>query len=304
MLVTEDLLTDLSIPHERDVPLGPRTWFGIGGRARILAHPRNHEDLCAIVKRCREAGAPCHVLGAGANLLVADEGVDGVVVVLDAPGFNQLEITASKLRVGAGYNLFKLINETVHRGLAGLDVLAGIPATIGGAIRMNAGGAFGDIGRVVRSVTLMDSHGETFNRDRSDLVFAYRSTNIDSRFILEAELDLVEEDPVELNKRFKQVVAYKQATQPLNANSAGCTFKNPVDDPLTHEKRPAGKLIDLAGLKQTRIGGAEVSAQHANFIVCHKGCSATDVVQLIAHVQKMVQEKFGVELEREVVIWP
>lgn len=304
MLVTDDLLDGLSIPHERDVPLGPKTWFGIGGSARILAHPQSVADLSTIVKRCHAASAPVRVIGEGANLLVADEGVDGVVVQLDAPAFNQTVIQGSLVRVGAGVHLFKLINETVSRGLAGLDVLAGIPATVGGAIRMNAGGAFGDIGKVVHRVTLMDSEGETYVRDRSDLVFSYRSTNISARFILEAELQLEEQDADELNKRFKQVVAYKQATQPLAANSAGCTFKNPKDDPQTGEKRPAGKLIDLAGLKGTRIGGAEVSAHHANFIVCHKGCTATDVLQLIERVRTAVREKFGVELEREVVVWP
>jgi UDP-N-acetylmuramate dehydrogenase len=304
MLVTEDLLADLSIPHEREVPLGKKTWFGIGGAARILAHPRSIDELAAIVKRCHEAGAPAYVLGAGANLLVADEGVDGVVVELSAPAFTAMNVAGNIVRVGAGYHLFKLVNETVKLGLAGVDVLAGIPATVGGAVRMNAGGAYGDIGRIVRSVTLMDSHGEVYTHDRGDLVFSYRSTNIAARFILGAELELEVQDPDELNKRFKQVVAYKQATQPLAANSAGCTFKNPQDDPATGEKRPAGKLIDRAGLKKTRIGGAEVSEQHANFIVCHEGCTATDVLALIEQVKRVVLEKFGVELEREVVVWP
>lgn len=304
MLVTDDLLADLPIPHERDVPLGPMTWFGIGGKASLVAHPQSASDLSAIIQRCRQVSAPVRVLGAGANLLVSDKGVDGVVVVLDGPAFQKIEITDNIVRAGAGVHLFKLINATVAQGLAGLEVLAGIPATVGGALCMNAGGTYGDIGRSVRSITLMDSQGEVFTRDRSDLVFSYRASNISARFIIEAEFELEAEDHDALSKRYKQVLAYKQATQPLSANSAGCTFKNPPDDPITGEKRPAGKLIDLAGLKGTRIGGAEVSPQHANFIVCHKGCTASDVIALIEKMQQVVRDKFNIELEREVVIWP
>lgn len=304
MLVTDDLLADLPVPHERDVPLGPMTWLGIGGKAAILAHPQSVADLSSIVTRCREHDAPLRIIGAGANLLVADEGVDGVVIVLDAPAFQAINITGNIVRAGGGVHLFKLINTTVTAGLAGLEVLAGIPATVGGAIRMNAGGTYGDIGRSVRSVTLMDSQGQVFTRDRSDLIFSYRSTNIDARFILEAEFELEPEDEDTLSKHYKQVMAYKKATQPLAASSAGCTFKNPPDDPATGEKRPAGKLIDMAGLKGTRIGNAQVSDQHANFILCHKDCTAGDVRALIEKMQLAVREKFGVELEREVVVWP
>ncbi|MEX2215721.1 MAG: UDP-N-acetylmuramate dehydrogenase [Phycisphaeraceae bacterium] len=307
MLVTDDLLADLPVPHEFDVPLGPRTWFGIGGSAKVLAHPQSIEQLAALVKRCRAMGVPMYVLGAGANLLVADEGVQGVVVELNAPAFTSIAYegtNGSLVTAGAGVHLFKLVNETVAKNLAGLETLAGIPATLGGAIRMNAGGAFGDIGRLVTQVTLMDSLGEVFTRDRDDLVFSYRSTNISARFILAATLELEEEDPVELNKQFKTALTYKQTTQPLAANSAGCTFKNPPPDPDTGEARPAGKLIDLAGLKETRIGGAEVSKQHANFIVCHKGCTAGDVLALIERMRATVLEEFGVKLEREVVVWP
>ncbi len=304
MLVTEDLLADLSIPHQRDVPLGPLTWFGIGGRARILAHPQSFEQLADLVRRCRREAAPIYVLGEGANLLVADEGVNGVVVVLDAEAFKRCEYRGHLVTVGAGYHLFKLINETVTHGLAGLEVLAGVPATVGGAIRMNAGGAFGDIGRVVKCITLMDSEGEVFTRDRSELVFGYRSTNIDARFILEATLELAPQDKEEVAASYKKIMMKKQATQPLAANSAGCTFKNPAPDPATNDPRPAGKIIDQAGLKGTRVGGAMVSHQHANFIECDKTCTATDVIHLIELVESVVLAKTGITLQREVVIWP
>lgn len=303
MPVTDDaLLADLNLPHRFDEPLAEKTWYGVGGAARIFAEPRNAQQLGELVKRCRAANVPVYVLGSGANLLVADEGVDGVVVQLNAPAFCELNVDDNIARVGAGFDLMKLVMETARRGLGGIEQTAGIPASVGGAIRMNAGGAYGDIGSAVRSVTLMDADGNTFTRDRADLVFGYRQTNIAARFILQAEFELEEQDADALAREVKRIYTYKKSTQPLAASSAGCTFKNHTA-PDGHVE-PAGKLIDLADLKGHTIGGASVSRQHANFIVCHDGCTATDVLSLIAHIQRVVADRFAVELEREVVVWP
>lgn len=307
MLVMDDLLSDLAIPHETDAPLGPRTWLGIGGNARVLAHPQTIDQLARLARRCREAGVPIYVLGAGANLLIADEGVDGVVVLLDAPAFTQWTATGgcgSKVTVGAGYQMFKFVNDMARAGLAGIEVLAGIPATIGGAIRMNAGGTFGDISRCVATVTVMNDAGELRVLRRNEIDFAYRNSHIAERFILAADFQFEPQEPAQVTRRLAEVRDYKQKTQPLAANSAGCTFKNPPPDPATGQPRPAGRLIDLADLKGTRIGGATVSQQHANFIECAPDCRASDVLALIEQMQRVVKEKFGVELEREVVVWP
>lgn len=301
--VMDPLLSDLNIPHACDVPLGSKTWYHVGGNARILARPESVDQLSQLATRCHSEGVPIYVLGSGANLLVADKGVDGVVVLLDQPAFKNVSLDPKRPTVGAGVDLMKLVLATAKAGLVGLEVLAGIPATVGGAICMNAGGAYGDIGKSVRRVTVMDDQGHITQLNRKDLRFEYRKTNIAQRFILEVEFDLDEMDPDELGKKVKEIFLYKKNTQPLGDNSAGCTFKNPASDngePLP----PAGKLIDDANLKGHTIGGAQVSDRHANFIVCDKQCTADDVLALIEHVQATVLERMGVQLQREVVIWP
>jgi UDP-N-acetylmuramate dehydrogenase len=292
----QQLLDQLNIPHATDVPLGPLTWYGIGGRAKWLVHPADVEQLGAVVKACRKQRIPLRVLGAGANLLVAAD-VDGVVLQLDSPAFRQLHVDGLRVTVGAGYDLFKLVPEMAARGLAGLECLAGIPATVGGAVRMNAGGSYGDIGQSVLRVTLMDEAGERFERDRDDLVFSYRKTNITAPLIVDVTFELSEDDPDALVKRFKEIFMYKKATQPFADHSAGCVFKNP-------DGAAAGLLIDQAGLKGYAHGGAMVSDQHANFVVAaDESCTPADILAVIEHVEKTVAQTHGVTLQRELVVW-
>ena len=303
----ETLLNELNVPFQRQVPLGPMTWYGVGGPAKVLARPSSVQQLSALAARCREHGIPIYVLGSGANLLVDDAGVDGVVVHLSDAAFAQCRIEGNSVTVGAGYDLPKLVIDTARAGLAGLDALAGIPASVGGAIRMNAGGTYGDIGSCVRRVQVMDATGQVYYRNRDDLIFGYRHSNIVAKFILEAELELEPEEPEELRRRVKKVFFVKKNSQPLSSRSAGCAFKNlvglPEDvDPAT--PTAAGQLIDLAGLKGHCIGGAQVSERHANFIIAHEGCTATDIRQLLEHIEQTVHDRFGVHLEREVVMWP
>jgi len=291
------LLESLGIRHEIDVPLGPLTWYGVGGPAKALAHPADVEQLSALARACHEHAIPLRVLGAGANLLVSDAGVAGVVVRLDEPAFTSMRIDDDRVIAGGGYDLFKLVPETARVGLAGLECLAGVPATVGGAVRMNAGGAYGDIGRCVLSVRLMDARGEVFERSREGLIFGYRRTNIVAPFILEVTFQLTRDDPDTLVKRFKEIFLAKKASQPFAEHSAGCAFKNPQGD-------HAGRLIDRAGLKGFRIGGAEISTRHANFIAAvEPSCTAGDILAVMDHVQRTIRDRFGVELEREVVVW-
>lgn len=308
---TPDLLEGLNIRHEAGAPLAPLTWYGVGGPAAILAHPSSVQQLGQLVSRCRERGVRTYTLGSGANLLVADEGVDGVVIRLDEPTFGSVQYDGPIVTAGAGCDLMDLVLETARRGLSGLEVMAGIPATVGGAVRMNAGGAYGEIGPTVRRIQVMSDAGQVYYRDRDDLIFGYRKSNIVAPFILEVEFELREDDPEELRKRVKEIFFYKKTTQPMAARSAGCAFKNPrhamgeTDEENASQPMPsAGALIDRAGLKGHRIGGAEVSERHANFIFTHPGCTAADIRALMDHVQKTVQEKFGIALQREVVTWP
>ena len=281
-----------------DFPLRRHTWYRIGGPAKYYVTPRDAGELAQATLRCVENDVPTYVLGLGANLLVRDEGVDGAVFRLDAPAFDVVSVDGDRVHVGAGVDLQKLIVQTVRQGLAGIEVLAGIPGTIGGAIRMNAGGKFGDLGPFVESVTTMDASGTVSERSRDEIVFGYRSSNIADRFILGATLRLERDDPNVLLKRCKEVWMYKRNSQPLNSRNSGCIFKNPGGG------RSAGALIDQAGLKGFAIGRAEVSQKHANFIVAQSDCPSEDVLRLIKLVQERVHNHAGVALETEVKIWP
>jgi UDP-N-acetylmuramate dehydrogenase len=282
---------------EEHHPLAKYTWYKIGGPARYFVRPRTQEELQEAVARCVENNIPMRVLGLGANLLVSDEGVEGAVFRLDEDYWRRVKFDGKTVDVGAGVDMQKLIVRTVRQGLAGVEVLAGIPGTIGGGIRMNAGGKFGDLGAFVRTVTVMDDEGHVVTRTRDDVVFSYRHTNISARFILGATLSLEEDDPEKIMKRTKEIWMYKQNSQPLNTKSCGCVFKNPGGG------TGAGALIDQAGLKGMRVGGAEVSTKHANFIVAHPGCQAADVKRLIHIIKETVWDKNGITLETEVQIW-
>jgi UDP-N-acetylmuramate dehydrogenase len=283
-----------------DVPLAPLTWFGLGGPAKFFVQPRDVAQLQAIVARLGEEKIPLYVLGSGANLLVSDSGVAGAVICLNTPEFKKIQIEKKEgggvITAGAGKDVQKLVLEATHAGLSGLECLAGIPGSVGGEIKMNAGGAFGDIGSAVQSATVMDTHGHLMVREKDDLVFEYRKSNITAKFILGATFALSEDDPQRIMTKVKEIWMYKKNSQPLAEKSAGCIFKNP-------RGLSAGALIDQSGLKGHTIGGAEVSNKHANFITAKKGGKAKDVLSLIDLVKDRVKDKFDVKLETEVVIW-
>lgn len=291
-----DWLSEYAAQTERDAPLARLTWFGLGGAARFLVHPRSVEELSAIVARAHEEEMPLKVLGAGANVLIRDDGFDGVVVRLDQPAFNHTEIRGTRVDVGAGVELMSASKKISGLGLSGLECMAGIPATVGGAVRMNAGGRFGEFGAAVREVTMLRRDGtvETWGRER--IGFGYRKSAIGDCIVLSARLELTPGDPKTCAERYAEYTEYKKSTQPLAAHSAGCIFKNPPGE-------SAGALIDRAGLKGTRMGGASVSTRHANFIVADAGTTSADVIRLVDHVRDRVRDAFGTELEVEIDIW-
>lgn len=278
------------------VHLAPLTWFGLGGPARFFIEPESVDQLAAVIKRLSDARIPIYVLGSGSNLLVRDEGVDGAVIHLSKPAFAEVQIDGRCVRVGAGADMMHLVNNLCRAGLGGIEPVAGIPGTLGGHIRMNAGGAFGEIGSAVASVTMIDGEGHLYTRHRDELMFGYRRSNITGKIVVEAVLELRPENPEQLTRRMKEIWVYKKNSQPMSEPSAGCTFKNP-------DGQSAGKLIDMAGLKGASVGGAMVSRRHANFIVAREGTRSADVLALIEHVQSMVESRFGVKLQTEVVIW-
>ena len=190
----------------------------------------------------------------------------------------------------------ELVLRCVREGLSGIECLTGIPGSVGGCVRMNAGGAFGDIGSVIDSVDVMNDAGEIFTRYREDLAFAYRSTNITSKFILGAEFRLTEDDPHRILKQVKQIWIYKKNTQPLASRNTGCIFRNP-------RGLSAGALIDRAGLKGRRVGGAHVSEKHANFILADERAKASDFLKLINVIREAVYKTSEVYLELELEVW-
>jgi UDP-N-acetylmuramate dehydrogenase len=284
---------------QRDYPLGKATTIGVGGNAEYFAVPRTEEDLREVLVRAEKAGIVVRVLGRGSNLLVRDEGVPGVVVHLDPAGFGSITVEDDLLRAGAAAPLAKVVAEAARGGLAGVECLVGIPGSVGGAIRMNAGGAHGDIGQTVERVKVMDAHGQIFSREREDLLFGYRASNITARLILEAELRLMPDASRAISARMKRIWIAKKNSQPMNAASAGCVFKNP-------RGLSAGMMIDQCGLKGKSVGGAVVSRKHANYIVVKgkSGAKAADVLALIELVRSAVRERFSVSLELEIEIWP
>jgi UDP-N-acetylmuramate dehydrogenase len=278
------------------VPLADRTWFKVGGPAQYFAEPTSVEELQSIVKRSRDDGLQVRLLGGGSNVLVRDEGVAGMVVSLTHPSFANIAINGERVSVGGGAMLANAITVTVGAGLAGLEPLVGIPGTVGGGLHGNAGSHGGDIGQWATKATVMTRSGEIIQRDRGDLVFAYRESSLDELVILSAEFELEREDPLVVTKRMQKQWIVKKANLPMAHENTGCIFKNP-------RGMSAGMLIDQCGLKGEQVGGAEVSQRHANFFIAKPGATAKDLLQLMDVVRNRVAEKMGVELETEIEIW-
>lgn len=287
------------------------TWFKIGGGADLYCAPRDPAHLARLLESYRKVS----VLGDGANLLIDDDGAPGLVIEFTDPTWSKVEIDAATgvVTVGAGAKLPQLIHATVRAGLGGLETLGGIPATVGGALVMNAGGAFGQIADAVASVRGFTADGRPVELRRQEIAFGYRHSGLNHLILTEATLQLTPGDPNALRRRLLEIMEYKKNSQPMAANSAGCCFKNPT---LTETiegvgqagaRVSAGMLIDRAGLKGLRVGLAEVSPIHANFIVTHTGPSgratAGNVISLMGEIVRRVRDQFGVTLHREVVVW-
>ena len=279
-----------------DYPLAKRTWYGLGGPADYFISPQTTEQLKEVVERCNENEIRIYVMGFGSNLLIGDDGLRAAVIKLEADQFAQIKYDDQDVIAGAGAELSKLVLTCVEKGLSGIEALTGIPGSVGGAVNMNAGGNFGDVGAAVESVTLMDSAGKVFEKSKPELAFDYRKTNITAKFVLSARLKLNSADPEQIMRTVKEIWIYKKNNQPLNTKNSGCIFKNPTG-------ASAGALIDRAGLKGLQIGGAVVSEKHANFIIAEAGCSSRDVTRLIEAIKQRVKEQFNVELELEIEIW-
>lgn len=286
-----------------NVSLAPLTTFHVGGPADWLADVDTASDLTDLVADAAAAAIPIHVLGGGSNVLVGDAGVRGVVVRLHLTSIVQTGETV--VRAGAGLTINGLVRWTIGRGLAGLEVWAGTPGTVGGAICGNAHWGGRNIGDVVRSVRLVTRRGAIASVEAGGMEFGYDTSRLQrtGEIVLDADFIVAHGQPEALRAEARRSLHYRKATQPLGQPSAGCVFQNPApDDPVPPDvPRSAGALIDRAGLKGHRIGGAHISMRHANFIVNDQGASARDIRALIELTRRTVWERFGVELRDEVV---
>ncbi len=237
-------------------------------------------------------------MGGGSNLLVRDEGVSGLVIRLPKEHWSELSIDAASgvVAIDCGAPLSHLVAETVKAGLAGLETLVGIPGTVGGALHGNSGGRHADVGSVCDSVEALTRSGDLFTRTRDELSFGYRRSSLDELCLLRATFRLKPADADALADRARKTWILKKSSQPLSHQSAGCVFKNP-------RGHSAGDLIERAGLKGTRVGDAEVSDRHGNFIVTGENARSADVLRLIDLCRDTVRQRTGVELETELQIW-
>ncbi len=279
----------------RDEPLARRTTLRVGGPADIYVEPASEADLAAVLQFCAERRLPFLLLGRGSNLLIRDGGIRGVVICLAQPAFNRLEVVGERLHCGAGVKLKSLAMEARRHSLSGLEFLEGIPGSLGGALRMNAGAMGSWLFDVVETIRFMDYSGRIHERKAGEVNVEYRGCPLfKDHLALGAVLKGESAAKEAITERMEAFSKKRWQTQPA-APSAGCIFKNP-------KTIPAGKLIDELGLKGTRVGGAVVSELHGNFIINDGNATAQDVLNLIAIIQQRAQAARGIELETEVQI--
>lgn len=278
----------------RSVSLAGLTHVRIGGPAEWFVEPYAEEDAALAVRVCRENDVPIRVLGGGSNLLVADAGVPGMVLSLQT--LNRMVRDGNRVMAGAGVTLASLMRSTKELGLAGLEILTGIPAQVGGAVAMNAGTREGETFERLLSLTVVDQDGQVAVWGKEQFRPVYRDGRLDGAVALQATFDLVPDDPQAIFARFSASLKKRNATQPVSQRSVGCVFRNPPGD-------AAGRLIEAAGCKLLKQGAIEVSALHANYFVNLGGGTCTDFLGLIGEVQKRVQDQSGVWLEPEVKMW-
>jgi UDP-N-acetylmuramate dehydrogenase len=277
-------------------PLAPHTWFRLGGPAQYFAEPTSVAELAALVRRCHEAGLPVRLVGGGSNVLVRDEGLSGMVVALGAAAFGQIQAQGRRVVSGGGAKLGHVISTAVREGLGGLEMLVGIPGTVGGALHTNAGTHGGDVGQAAATATVMNRSGEIVTRQRHELRFGYRNSSLDELVILEAAFELEPGDARHLTKQMPQAWILKRAAQPLSDQKTGQIFKSPGGN-------SAASLIKDAKLDGTKVGDAEISERNANFIVVGAHATSRDVLELIEIVRRGVAERMGVELELALEVW-
>ncbi|MFW6189537.1 MAG: UDP-N-acetylmuramate dehydrogenase [Planctomycetota bacterium] len=288
------------MPRERTqqtpVALRRLTTLGVGGEPALYLRPSNGEQLAEALAECRRRGLRWRVIGGGSNLLVEGGPLPCAVLHVQSPGFHFLRADGARLHAGAGTATAALAAFCRRRGLGGAEWLAGLPGTLGGAVAGNAGAWGHHISEILTRVRLIDAEGRARTLSRDELDFSYRRCGLRGVVLTEVEVQMQPRPPAQVARRTADYARRRAESQPLSSASAGCIFKNPPGE-------CAGRLIDRCGLKGCRVGDAEVSGRHANFVINRGRATAADVLRLIDRMRNKVLKRFGVELELEVRHW-
>ncbi|MBI4138119.1 MAG: UDP-N-acetylmuramate dehydrogenase [Candidatus Wildermuthbacteria bacterium] len=303
------------LPEAREnVSLAPLTTFRIGGPARYFFEARSASDIIQAVRAARAAGMPFFVLAGGSNVLVSERGFPGLVIHIQNTAY---EIRDTLAKAEAGVQVATLVDETCSRGLAGFEWAGGLPGSIGGAVRGNAGAFCGEIQDIVESVEALDEQGNIRTYARDECGFSYRSSLFKekNRIVLSAAFRLRAGDPALLRRAADEHIQYRKDKHPLEYPNAGSVFKNCDVAKFSLEKQkelasviktdpfpvvPTAYLISQVNLKGLRVGGAQISEKHPNYMINLGGARARDVLELIESAKKTVKEKYGLELEKEI----
>ena len=273
--------------------MSKHTSYGIGGPAKAYVKPKDEVDLANILKFASKHKISTFFVGSGSNILVSDDGIDGIVITL-GKSLKKLIIKGTSVYCQSGVMLGKFVKECISRNLSGVESLIGVPGTVGGAIIMNAGAFGSEISNYLKKVTVMTMSGQLKSYKVDDIHFSYRNSSFQNNEILiSAEFELIQSDKKSVVEKKSIASGGRKKSQPLKYRSAGSIFKNP-------DEGAAGFYIDKAGLKGSKSGDAEISPIHANFFVNHGSAKASDIVELIRLARKTVKEKFGIMLELEI----
>ncbi len=279
-----------------DEPLAPYTWLGIGGPARYFAEPTSGSELCELIRATSAAGIPVKILGEGSNLLVREAGFDGLVIHLATAAFSQLEVHGEQLVCGAGAKLSHAITHAIGAGLGGLERLAGIPGTVGGAVTGNASAGGTEIGASISSVQCINPAGEIEERTKSQIQFGHRKSDLTGCILLKVTFALDQADPLELTKRLQKTWIVHRASRPVDHQRIAVPFVDPDGD-------DAANLIEQVGLKGTRRGNVSLDSQHPAFMIAHSGATSDDCLSLIESVRQQVSKQLAIDLQLNLVIW-
>ncbi|MDK2820681.1 MAG: UDP-N-acetylmuramate dehydrogenase [Clostridia bacterium] len=293
--LAKELQKNLTFPVKTNEPLSRYTTWRVGGPADLFVQPLKQEELSFCLDFANRKGLPVYIMGNGSNLLVKDGGVRGLVI--QTKNLCKINVDGQNIQADCGVLLPRLLQVVTENGLGGLEFAAGIPATIGGAVVMNAGTPAGCLGDVVKGVEVLTLDGERKLLNRKDINFSYRNSSIKQEgIVVSVNLELPFTDSGFSREKIKEILARRHSTQPIKWSNAGSIFKNPPE-------HYAGQLIEKVGAKGWRVGEAEVSEKHANFIINRGQAKASDVLELISKIQDAVYDQFGIKLELEIEVW-